>query len=107
MAERGRTGLVYRQKNERMRRRLVRVRLIPWVPRPALSPAESSDALVDDRIGEGADLLDLDAHGVAGLHENRRLAREADAVRRPGEDDGAGQERFAAAEELDQGRNVE
>ena len=59
------------------------------------------------RIRQRADAFDLDGDGVAGLEPHRRLAGHADAVRRAGEDDRAGQQRRAAAEKLDQRRHVE
>ena len=55
-----------------------------------------------DAVGERADLLDLDRHFVARLEPPRRRAGHADAVRRAGQDHRAGQQRGAAAEELDE-----
>ena len=61
----------------------------------------------DHGIGQRADLLQLDADGVARLEPHGRLAGHADAVGRSRQDHGAGQERGAAAEELDERRHVE
>src|SRR5919205_1757159 len=60
-----------------------------------------------DRSGDGvldrSQALDLDAHDVAGPQELRRVERHADAVRRAGEDEGAGLERARLAGEGDEG----
>src|SRR6478735_4262481 len=74
-----------------------------WKP----TPTRNSDRLVDDRVGQRADLLDLDADAVAGLEPDGRVAREAHAVGRAGEDHGAGEQGFAGAEEFDDGRHIE
>lgn len=47
----------------------------------------SADALFNDRVGQNADLLDLDLDEVAGAHEKRRLTRQADPRGSPGDDD--------------------
>src|ERR1051325_7800264 len=49
--------------------------------------------LVLDRVGERAHALDLDLADVPVLHPDRGLAREADAGRRPRDDEVAGLER--------------
>src|SRR6478735_1098358 len=74
-----------------------------WKP----TPTRNSDRLVDDRVGQRADLFDLDADTVAGLEPDGRVAREAHAVGRAGEDDRAGEQGFAGAEILDDGRHIE
>lgn len=54
------------------------------------------------RVGEGADAIDLDGDRVAGLEPDGGLGGHADAVGRAGEDDGAGREGVAGAEEFDE-----
>ena len=53
---------------------------------------------VDDGILDRADALDLAAHPVARLEEDRRIPEDADARRRPGGDDVARLERDRAAD---------
>ena len=44
--------------------------------------------LLDDGVGERADAVYFDAHGVSGLEPAGRSGRHADSVRGAGEDDG-------------------
>ena len=53
-------------------------------------------------VGEGADAIDLDGDRVAGLEPDGGLGGHADAMGRAGEDDGAGREGVAGAEEFDE-----
>src|SRR5690606_13245025 len=60
-----------------------------------------SERLFADGIREQADAVHLDLDDIAGAEPARRLLRHADAERRAGEDDGAGTERGAPAQERD------
>ena len=51
-----------------------------------------------DEVAQRADLDDLGLHDVAGLHEFRRVAGDADAGRGAGGDDVAGLEREPRAQ---------
>ena len=55
--------------------------------RAPVSRARGSVGPVDDRVLDRADALDLAAHAVARLEEDRRVAEHADAGRRAGRDD--------------------
>ena len=63
--------------------------------------------LLDDGVGEGADAINFDAHGVARLEPARRSGRHTDSVRGAGENDGAWEEGRAAAEKLDDRGDIE
>src|SRR5262245_60462506 len=63
--------------------------------------------LVHHWVRELTDHFDFDRYGVAGLQKHWRLACGADAVGRAGHDDGAGEERRAAAEKGDERADVE
>ena len=65
------------------------------------------DRLLDDGVGEQADAFDFDLAEVAGLHEDLRVAGEAYAAGCAGDDDVAGAEGHAVAEQRDQGGDVE
>jgi hypothetical protein len=63
-----------------------------------LSAVPVTPGLGDDRVGDGADAVDLDLHHVPGAEEPGRGALEPDAVRRPGGDHVAGVERHDLAD---------
>ena len=63
--------------------------------------------LLDDGVGERADAVYFDAHGVAGLEPAGGIGRHADSVRGAGEDDGTRKEGRAPAEKLDDRGNIE
>lgn len=62
---------------------------------------------MDDGVGERADAVYFDTHGVAGLEPAGRIGRHADSVRGAGEDDESWQERRAATEKLDDRGDIE
>src|SRR5215467_2201844 len=78
------------------------------VSRHQLAPAGTlSGSLVDDIYAQGSYSGDLDFQLVAGLHPERRLAAEPDAVRRAGGDDVARLQPGHGREILDDGGDVE
>ena len=58
-----------------------------------------------DGMLDAPQALDLDAHDVAGGQEPRRVERHADAARRPGQDQVAGQQRDRLGQEGDELRD--
>src|SRR5690606_24702834 len=75
--------------------------------RPRDAAASTSVRLIDDRILELADAVDLDLDPVAGPDPQRRLASRAHAARRAGRDDVARLEHGEGRAIRDQLRHVE
>src|SRR2546430_15542186 len=73
----------------------------------AASVAAGTGSLVDDIDAQGADAGNLDLELVAGLHPERWLAAEPDAVRRSGGDDVARLQPGYGREIFDDGGDVE
>src|SRR5258708_14346032 len=76
-------------------------------PRALLPPFYTPEGPLADGVAQHADALDLGLHQVAGLHEFRGSAGEADAFRRPRRDDIPGLERHSRRELGDQARQLE
>ena len=83
-------GVGLDQGEHRASGRLAVVEISSSVTRRGRSPRVVGP--VDDRVLDRADALDLAADAVARLEEDRRVAEDADARRRPGGDDVAGLE---------------
>src|SRR5260370_41262769 len=74
---------------------------------PALVVGRASGSLVDDIDAKSPDAGDLDLDLVAALHPERRLAAQADAVRRAGGDDVARFQPGHGREIFDDGGDLE
>src|SRR4051812_20254806 len=64
-------------------------------------------SILTDGVSQHPDAPDLRFEQVAGLHEFRRRAGEADALRRPGREDVAGLERHPGGKIGDEARHLE
>src|SRR6478609_166619 len=74
---------------------------------PARSRGGLCGCFLSNGIDQQADALDLDFADIAGLHEERRLARAADTGRRAGDDDIARFQGDRLADDRDQARDIE
>ena len=78
-----------------------------WPPRTRLAASRLTSGLELDLVVEDADAFDFNIDRVTRTQPAGRRLRHPDAMRRSGQDHGAGKQRGAPAEEGDQGGDVE